>query len=165
MEIRRSGRPPQPADFGDFPALIARTVSDLTTDERHVLRSVSLLDAFSLPLATQVAGLAHDAAALRLTERPFIRDDPAGLWPFHLHQVVRSAIRHAEDHTDDRWSQQDWQRAAMRALTALGHEWNHGPRRDRAMLIGCLRQGPTKLRREPARRLGRQGALTRSLGA
>ncbi|MGX1887654.1 hypothetical protein [Streptomyces sp. NPDC055287] len=43
--------------------------------------------------------------------------------------------------TDDRWSQQDWQRAAMRALTALGHEFSHGPRRDRTMLIGCLRQG------------------------
>ncbi|MFD3931754.1 ATP/GTP-binding protein [Streptomyces sp. NPDC058614] len=141
LEIRRSGRVPQPADFGDFPALISRTVSDLTTDERHVLRSVSLLDAFSIPLATQVAGLTHDAAAQRLTERPFIRDEPAGLWPFHLHQVVRSAIRHAADHTDDRWSPQDWQRAAMRALTALGHEWSHGPRRDRAMLIGCLRQG------------------------
>ncbi|WP_316959640.1 ATP/GTP-binding protein [Streptomyces sp. TRM68367] len=141
VEIRRSGREPQPADFGDFPALISRTVSDLTTDERHVLRSVSLLDAFSVPLATQIAGLTHDAAALRLTERPFIREDPAGLWPFHLHQVVRSAIRHAEDHTDDRWSEQDWHRAATRALAALGHEWRHGPRRDRTMLIGCLRQG------------------------
>ncbi|MFH8738494.1 MULTISPECIES: hypothetical protein [unclassified Streptomyces] len=53
--VRRSGRPPQPADFGDFPALISRTVSDLTNDERNVLRSVSLLDAFSVPLATQVA--------------------------------------------------------------------------------------------------------------
>ncbi|WP_411137981.1 ATP/GTP-binding protein [Streptomyces sp. C10] len=141
LEIRRSGRDPQPADFGDFPALISRTVSDLTTDERHVLRSVSLLDAFSVPLATQVAGLTHDAAALRLTERPFIREDPSGLWPFHLHQVVRSAIRHAEDHTDDRWSPQDWHRAATRALAALGHEWRHGPQRDRTMLIDCLRQG------------------------
>lgn len=141
LEIRRSGRVPQPDDFGDFPALIARTVSDLTTEERHVLRSVSLLDAFSVPLATQVAGLTHDAAALRLTERPFIRDEPTGLWPFHLHEVVRSAIRHAEDHTDDRWSPQDWQRAATRALTALGGEFAHGPRCDRAMLIGCLRQG------------------------
>lgn len=141
LEIRRSGRMPVAEDFGDFPALIARTVSDLTTDERHVLRSIALLDAFSVALATQVAGLTHDAAALRLAERPFIRDDPAGLWPHHLHQVVRSAIRHAADHTDDRWSPQDWQRAAVRALAALGHEFNHGPRRDRAMLIGCLRQG------------------------
>ncbi|MBA4866725.1 hypothetical protein H1V43_36605 [Streptomyces sp. PSKA54] len=75
LEIRRSGRVPQPGDFGDFPALISRTLSDLTSDERHVLRSVSLLDAFSVPLATQVAGLAHDAAALRLTKRPFSRED------------------------------------------------------------------------------------------
>jgi hypothetical protein len=141
LEIQRSGREPRPADFGDFPALISRTVSDLTTDERHVLRSISLLDAFSVPLATQVAGLTHDAAALRLTERPFIREDPSGLWPFHLHEVVRSAIRHAEDHTDDRWSPQDWHRAATRALDALGHEWRHGPRRDRTTLIACLRQG------------------------
>ncbi|MDV5143156.1 hypothetical protein R1T08_02220 [Streptomyces sp. SBC-4] len=141
LEIRRSGRTPQPDDFGDFPALISRTLSDLTSDERHVLRSVSLLDAFSVSLATQVAGLTRDAAALRLTERPFIREDQTGLWPFHLHQVVRSAIRNAEDRTDDRWSEQDWHRAATRALTALGQEWAHGPRRDRAVLIGVLRQG------------------------
>ncbi|MFE2693732.1 ATP/GTP-binding protein [Streptomyces mirabilis] len=141
LEIRRSGRVPQPHDFGDFPALISRTLSDLTSDERHVLRSVSLLDAFSVPLATQVAGLTHDAAALRLTERPFIREDLTGLWPFHLHQVVRSAIRNATDQTDDRWSEQDWHRAALRAQDALGQEWAHGPRRDRAVLIGVLRQG------------------------
>ncbi|GGX40753.1 hypothetical protein GCM10010353_65160 [Streptomyces chryseus] len=72
-----------------------------------------------------MAGLTHDAAALRLTERPFIDEEPAGLWLFYL-KVVRSAIRHAEDHTDDRWSPQDWQRAAMRALTAMGHEWSYG---------------------------------------
>ncbi|MEU5234609.1 ATP/GTP-binding protein [Streptomyces anulatus] len=141
LEIRRSGQVPQPADFGDFPALISRTLSDLTTDERHVLRSVSLLDAFSVPLATRVAGLTHDAAALRLTERPFIREDLTGFWPFHLHQVVRSAIRNAPDLTDDRWSERDWYWAAMRAHTALGQEWAHGPRRDRAVLIGVLRQG------------------------
>lgn len=141
LEIRRSGRVPQPDDFGAFPALISRTLSDLTSDERHVLRSVSLLDAFSVPLATQVAGLTHDAPALRLSERPFIREDLTGLWPFHLHQVVRAAIRSAEDRTDDRWSEQDWHRAALRALTALGQEWAHGPRRDRTVLIGVLRQG------------------------
>ncbi|MFM9812835.1 ATP/GTP-binding protein [Streptomyces scabiei] len=141
LEIRRSGRVPQPDDFGDFPALISRTLSDLTSDERHVLRSVSLLDAFSVPLATQVAGLTRDAAALRLTERPFIREDLTGLWPFHLHQVVRSAIRNADDQTDDRWSEHDWHRAALRAHAALGEEWAHGPRRDRAVLIGVLRQG------------------------
>ena len=77
LELRRGGRQPQVADFDhDFPALIARTLSDLTAEERHVLRSVSLLSAFSVPLATEVAGMDHDAPALRLTERPFIRDPP-----------------------------------------------------------------------------------------
>ncbi|MEU9062420.1 ATP/GTP-binding protein [Streptomyces sp. NPDC048430] len=141
LELRRNGHAPQPADFGDFPALISRTLSDLSSDERHVLRSVSLLDAFSVPLATHVAGLTRDAAALRLTERPFIREDLTAPWPFHLHQVVRSAIRNAADHSDDRWSEQDWHRAALRAHAALGEEWAHGPRRDRAVLIGVLRQG------------------------
>ncbi|MER6076056.1 hypothetical protein ABT187_46435 [Streptomyces sp. NPDC001817] len=36
------------------PALVSRTLSDLTPDERHVLRSVSLLDAFDIPCQVQV---------------------------------------------------------------------------------------------------------------
>ncbi|MET9551188.1 hypothetical protein ABZY36_38850 [Streptomyces sp. NPDC006627] len=58
LEIRRTGRTPQPADFDhDFPSLIARTLSTLTAEERHVMRSVALLDAFDLDLATAAAGL------------------------------------------------------------------------------------------------------------
>nr|WP_240929382.1 ATP/GTP-binding protein [Streptomyces coryli] len=143
LEIRRSGRTPVPEDFDHpFPALIVRTVRDLTPDERHVLRSVSLLDAFSIPLATRVAGLDRDAAALRLAERPFITEDPAAPWPYHLHQLIRAAIRDSTADTgDDRWSSNDWRRAAERAHTALGEEWTEGPRRDRTVLIACLRQG------------------------
>ncbi|MEU3500812.1 hypothetical protein ABZ726_08600 [Streptomyces hundungensis] len=37
-------------------------------------------------------------------ERPFVQQDPFALWPFHLHGVVGSTIRTAEDPTDDRWS-------------------------------------------------------------
>lgn len=142
LEQRRSGRTPQPADFDhDFPALVARTLTDLTPDERHVLRSVSLLDAFDVPLATRAAGLPQEGPALRLTERPFVREDPFGLWPFHLHGLVRSAVRNADDTTDDRWSENDWQQAARRAFTALGeqHQTATGP--DRLLLIACLRQG------------------------
>ncbi|MFI6864350.1 hypothetical protein ACIBKZ_31405 [Streptomyces sp. NPDC050421] len=82
LEIRRTGRRPQPADFDvDFPALIARTLSDLTPEERHVLRSVALLDSFDLPLATRAAGMTHEAPALRLIERPFVQQNDFGLWP------------------------------------------------------------------------------------
>ncbi|WP_033216626.1 hypothetical protein [Kitasatospora phosalacinea] len=43
LETRRT-REPSPQDFDhDFPALVARTLQDLTPDERHVLRAVSLL--------------------------------------------------------------------------------------------------------------------------
>ncbi|MFJ3998499.1 ATP/GTP-binding protein [Streptomyces parvus] len=142
LELRRGGTQPQVTDFDhDFPALIARTLSDLTAEERDVLRSVSLLDAFSVPLATQVAGMSHDAPALRLTERPFIRESSSGVWPFHVHDLIRAAMRNADDGSDDRWSDQDWQRAAQRAFPALESQWRQDLRRDRAVLVGCLQQG------------------------
>ncbi|MFJ4569055.1 ATP/GTP-binding protein [Streptomyces caelestis] len=142
LELSRSGRTPQPADFDhDFPALVARTLTDLTPDERHLLRSVSLLDAFDVPLATRAAGLAHEGPALRLTERPFVREDPFGLWPFHLHGLIRSAVRNADDTTDDRWTEADWQQAAQRAFTTLGEQHHNSPGPDRLLLIACLRQG------------------------
>ncbi|MFF5475363.1 ATP/GTP-binding protein [Streptomyces achromogenes] len=143
LEIRRT-REPVPADFDhDFGALIARTLSDLTPDERHVLRSVSLLDAFDLTLATTAAGLTHQAPAQRLIERPFVRENPFGVWPYHLHGLIRSTIRSADDATDDRWTDDDWARAAERALAALGAQWTTAPDsgRNRLLLVGCLRQG------------------------
>ncbi|WP_308124893.1 ATP/GTP-binding protein [Streptomyces sp. NEAU-YJ-81] len=143
LEIPRTGRTPAPADFDHtFPALIARTLSDLTADERHVLRSASLLDAVDLELATQAAGLAHQAAARRLVERPMITEDPHAIWPYHLHDAIRTALR-ADDHTEDHWTPADWHRAAERALAALGRQWQD--RRSltpgRTLLVACLRQG------------------------
>ncbi|MFD9047833.1 ATP/GTP-binding protein [Streptomyces zaomyceticus] len=142
LELRRTGHTPEPADFEhDFGALIARTLADLTPDERHLLRSVALLDAFDTQLATQAAGLAHQAAARRLIERPFISENPFGLWPYYLHGLIRSTLRGADDHTDDSWTPADWHAAATRALAALGAQWTTGPDRDRLLLVGCLRQG------------------------
>ncbi|MGW6857828.1 ATP/GTP-binding protein [Streptomyces xanthophaeus] len=142
LELRRTGHTPAPADFDhDFGALIARTLSDLTPAERHVLRSVALLDSFDLPLATAAAGLQHEAPAMRLIERPFVRENPFGLWPYHLHGLIRSTIRTADDQADDRWSPRDWEQAAARALSALGTQWQAHTGRDRTLLVGCLRQG------------------------
>jgi hypothetical protein len=147
LELRRTGRTPAPADFEhDFSALIARTLADLTPDERHLLRSIALLDAFDLDLATKSAGLTRQAAARRLIERPFVSENPFGLWPYYLHGLIRSTLRGADDHTDDRWTPADWHAAATRALTALGEQWAAGPDRDRLLLIGCLRQGLTLAR-------------------
>ncbi|WP_327311756.1 ATP/GTP-binding protein [Streptomyces sp. NBC_01243] len=143
LEIRRV-REPQPADFDHtFPALLARALSDLTADERHVLRSVSLLDAFDLDLATRAAGLTHQAPARRLTERPIVTENPYALWPYHLHGAIRSALTEADDHTDDRWTPADWHQAATRALAALGDQWatTTALTPSRILLVACLRQG------------------------
>ncbi|MGK4586093.1 ATP/GTP-binding protein [Kitasatospora sp. HPMI-4] len=142
LEIRRTGREPEPGDFDhDFSSLVARTLQDLTPDERHVLRAVSLLDAWDVALATEAAGLNHQAPALRLTERPLVRQDEWALWPFNLHDLVRSTIRGADDRTDDRWSPQDWRDAAQRAHTALGEQWTTSTNPGRTLLVAVLRQG------------------------
>ncbi|GGR46197.1 ATP/GTP-binding protein [Streptomyces netropsis] len=142
LELRRAGRTPTADDFDhSFGALIARTLSDLTADERHVLRSVALLDAFDLTLATRTAGLPHQAAAQRLTERPLVDENPYSLWPFSLHGAIGTAVRTATDHTDDRWTADDWRQAAERALAALGDQWSSTLAPGRILLIGCLRQG------------------------
>ncbi|MET7844755.1 hypothetical protein ABZT45_40635 [Streptomyces sp. NPDC005356] len=109
LQLRRTGQTPQSADFdADFPALISRTLQDLTPDERHVLCSVSLLDAFDVALATRAAGLTQEAAPLRLIEWPFVRHHPFGIWSYHLHALIRATLRTADDHSDDRWSRRDW---------------------------------------------------------
>ncbi|MFD5412429.1 ATP/GTP-binding protein [Streptomyces nojiriensis] len=161
LEIRRSGRTPTPADFDcTFPALLARTLSDLTPEERHLLRSVSLLDAFDLDLATRTAGLAQQAPARRLTERPLVTENPYALWPYHLHRAIRSAVRD-DQHSDDRWTPADWHQAATRALAALGEQWTTattlGP--SRLLLVAFLRQG---LRLARDHRLTDLGWLTRA---
>jgi predicted negative regulator of RcsB-dependent stress response len=143
LEIRRSGTRPQPAHFDcTFPALVSRALSDLTPEERHVLRSISLLDSFDLELATGAAGYSQQSPARQLTERPLVEEDPYALWPFHLHRAIRSAVRE-DDHSEDRWTPTDWQQAAARALAALGHQWSGsaavGP--SRMLLVACLRQG------------------------
>ncbi|MFE7112870.1 ATP/GTP-binding protein [Streptomyces sp. NPDC057575] len=95
LEIRRTHEP-QPADFDHtFPALLARALSDLTADEGHVLRSVSLLDAFDLDLATRAAGLGDQwSTTTALTPSRIL-----------LVACLRQGLRLARDHrlTDLGW--------------------------------------------------------------
>lgn len=141
--FNRTQAVPGPEEFRrDFPALVARIVRDLTPGERSVLRTVSLLDSFTVELATAAAAQSHDAAALNLVDRPFIINDVDAPWPYRLHDLVRSAIRQADATTDDRWSSADWHRAAQRCLDALGTQLPAaGERGHRRLLMVCLTQG------------------------
>jgi hypothetical protein len=142
LEIRRTSREPEPADFAaEIPALVERTLQDLSPGERHAARAAALLDAFDADLLTRTAGLTRQAPALQLIERPLVREDPWGVWPYHLHALIRSTIRTVQDTTEDRWSPADWRHAAERALAALGEQWRAAPAPSRRHLIACLRQG------------------------
>ncbi len=135
---RRNNRAPEAHEFNlDFPALVARTFRDLNPEVRRVLRAVSLLDAFSVPLAAAAAGLDHDAPAMDLVERPFVDTDPGAPWPYRLHDLIRETVREADSTSEDRWSEADWRRAARRAFRALGAEAT----KDRTRLVAALRQG------------------------
>ncbi|GGP66459.1 ATP/GTP-binding protein [Saccharothrix coeruleofusca] len=140
---QRSGDVPRPEEFNhDFTALVARAFRDLTTEERHVARAVSLLDSFSVPLAAAAAGLSQEGPVLRLIERPVVDSDQGAVRPHRLHDLVRSAILEADSTGADRWSPADWQRAAQRAFDALGREWRASSRTaDRRLLVDCLLQG------------------------
>ncbi|WP_123666448.1 ATP/GTP-binding protein [Actinocorallia herbida] len=139
----RTGNAPAVDEFdAEFPALLARIFRDLSDEERDVLRAVSLFDSFSVDLAAAAAGLDRDSAVLRLTDRPFVETAPGAVWPYHLHELVRTAVRSADTSSEDRWSERDWRRAAQRAFDALGAEFERGGREpSRRVLLGCLRQG------------------------
>ncbi|MFE9169894.1 ATP/GTP-binding protein [Streptomyces kebangsaanensis] len=135
---RRRGRVPVANEFNlDFPALVARTFRDLSPETRRVLRSVSLLETFSVPLASAAAGLDHDAPAQDLVDRPFVDQDVDAPWPYRLHALVRDAVREMDSTSDDRWTSADWRRAARRVFDALGRE----DLSQRGRLVSALRQG------------------------
>jgi len=140
---QRTGSVPGPEEFRwEFPALVARIVRDLSPGERTVLRTVSLLNSFTVDLATAASGRPHDADALNLVERPFITKDPDAPWPYRMHDLVRSSIREADSTTEDRWSPADWRRTAQRTLDALGDQLPPaGEQGQRRRLMACLSQG------------------------
>ena len=140
---QRIGAVPGPGEFRwEFPALVASIVRDLSPGERTVLRTVSLLDSFTVELATAASGLPRDADALNLVARPFIIRESDALWSYRMHDLVRSAVREADSTTEDRWSPADWERTAQRALDAVGDQLPPpGEQGQRRRLMTCLAQG------------------------
>ncbi|MGR4883367.1 ATP/GTP-binding protein [Streptomyces sp. LARHCF249] len=143
IHLSRGATAPTTQDFdASFPAIVSRLFRDLRGDERQVMRAASMLDGFSIEIVTAGAGLTSEAAALRLTNRPFVQFDSAAQWPFHMHALVRSLVRDADQGLDDSWSTRDWRNAAQRMLDELADTARTAQRaHDRRTLISCLNQG------------------------
>jgi hypothetical protein len=140
---QQSGAPPGPSEFErDFPALVARVMRDLSSSERTVLRTVSLLDSFTIELVANACGIGHGAATVELARRPFITHDPDMPWPYKLHDLVRSSIREADATAEDRWTPDEWHRAARQVFGELrAHLPAPGDANGRRHLLTCLVQG------------------------
>ncbi|MGX1853982.1 hypothetical protein [Streptomyces sp. NPDC055299] len=124
-----------------------------STGGRQIVGTLPVAAAFSAALLALV-GMSRRgpagrgcllAAARRLVERPLVTEGPPyAIWPYHLHAALRTALRTAGDHAEDRWPPADRHQAAERTLAALGRQWQDaaGARTTgRALLVACLRQG------------------------
>ncbi len=132
---------PDPDDFPTgFPELVTRVLRDLTSEERRLLRILSLLDSFDARLAAAIAQLPSEAAAIGLTNRAFVDVDETAPFPYTIHRLLREQVRQS-DSGPDAFSPGDWARYAARAFEELGARFDGvGAAGDRALVISVLNQ-------------------------
>jgi tetratricopeptide (TPR) repeat protein len=115
LDLLARGETPTVDDFGQpLPAVTVRILRDLSRDERDLLRSAALLDAFSLDMCRAACPHVPDSALLRFKDRPFLEMDPDRTWPYSLHSTLREAIRDADAGLRDSWSPRERAEAAAR---------------------------------------------------
>jgi hypothetical protein len=123
MQIIGSGAMPGPADFvGGFPGLISRVLRDLESEERRLVRILSLLDSFDIELAVDIAELRSEAVAIRLAQRTFVDLDEEAAFPYSIHRLIRQEMQQAID-GPDAFTAADWSRYAQRAFDKLGERY------------------------------------------
>lgn len=108
-------------DFGaPFLALVTRLTSDLSPEERRVVRGASLFTSFDEALVHAAAGDVSRASVKRVLARSFVKYDSSPLWPYSLHPALRAALT-VDDQHEDSWAPSDWSAAVSRILTEMGH--------------------------------------------
>lgn len=139
-KMRRDGETPSPEDFDkEFEKLMHRICQDLNVQEQAVLRAMSMLDGFDLPLAAAAAGQ-PEGAAVAFETRSLIRADREGFWPYHLSDAIRSCVRKSRV-LRGAWTSRDWADAAGLAVTELGERYRQSREvRDRNAVINYLNQ-------------------------
>jgi acyl carrier protein phosphodiesterase len=141
LQIIGSGMTPEPTDFaGGFPGLISRVLRDLESEERRLLRILSLLDSFDTELAVKVADLRSESIAFRLIQRAFVEFDEEAAFPYSIHRQIRQEMQQAVD-SPDAFTTADWSRYAQRAFDELGERYHLASRTsDRITANSALNQ-------------------------
>ena len=141
MQLAETGVEPTPDDFsGGFPQLVTRVLRDLPADERRLVRILSLLDSFDVRLATAVAQLPSEAAAVRLSRRSFVDTYEPAPFPYAIHRLLREQIRES-DSGPDAFTAADWRRYVTRSFDELGARFAEArPAGDRPLVISLLNQ-------------------------
>lgn len=103
---------------GPLPQLVTRVFADLPDAERDAARAASLLPRFDPGLISQAAGVLLGDAQ-RFCRRSLVMRDEHPLFPFRLHDAVRSAIAGEPVTNPGAWAQADRAACAGRLVEAL----------------------------------------------
>jgi tetratricopeptide (TPR) repeat protein len=133
----------EPASFGgSLPELVSTVLANLPSEDRDFARTACLLPRFDPELIAQAAGRLIGAARL-FCRRSLVMRDSHPLFPFRIHDAVRSAVAGESAETFGAWAAED--RAAraanlVEALRARHDELrdNPGQRLDVAELVAHL---------------------------
>lgn len=111
--------PLDPADFGgQMPALVFRVFANLSQDERDLARTASLLPRFDPALIAHATG--HPVGKARLfCNRSLVMPDSHPIFPFRLHDAVRSAVAGESAETQGAWNLEDRAARAVELVRAL----------------------------------------------
>jgi len=114
LDLIAQGETPVPEDFGEpLPAVAARILRDLASDERDLLRVAALTGEFDIDMLRSVCPEVRDSTLLRFRNRAFLEHDADRYWPYSLHSLLRSAIRDADTGLSDSWSIRERDQAAV----------------------------------------------------
>ena len=135
--LSRRDEPTADAFGGSLPAVVARTMRDLTAAERKALRGVSLVPAFDVELAIAAGGV-DSAAARRLVRRTFVRRDDQAFFQYSLHAALRNAILAIDHELTDAWGDREWTLASERIQAELASRASDALRNRDPRTMGSL---------------------------
>jgi hypothetical protein len=140
-DMRDDGQEPSPDDFEPgLDKLVGRIARDLSHQQREVLRAMSLLERFDIPLAAAAAAQ-PEGVAMSLARRALVREDQDSFWPYYLGGPITSCVRKAST-WPGAWTEGDCAGAARRTLSELGGRHERARKdHDRAAVINYLNLG------------------------